>query len=271
MAVRLLRQAGHDALAEPPFAGGGDRDDPVRVLEVDVIRVHAALACPDVRVVIADPGLGATWGDATRDPARPFVVCAPPGPEPIVVEHARLQPNDADDREVVGGRRPGLDVEADGDRLDVLCEVSRGRDVGGRLVVRSQGLAAFVVAMASKFAWVLLMIVSLRVVGVSEQTLPNAIIFATVALVFVITVLPIAPGGAGVPELLYITFFTTYTGGADSSAITAGVMLFRGFQWLYPIPLSWILLSRSRRGKPLLPTKAEFQGQESTATVAAAT
>ena len=44
------------------------------------------------------------------------------------------------------------------------------------------------------------------------------------------------------PELLYISFFTTYTGGADASAITAGVMLFRGFQWLYPIPLAWILL-----------------------------
>ena len=142
-------------------------------------------------------------------------------------------------------------------------------DVEGALVrfrvtlgdtVRSQGWSAFFVAMASKFAWAILMIVSMRVVGVSAQTLPNAIIFAGVAGVFVICVLPISPGGAGVPELLYISFFTTYTGGADSSAITAGVMLFRGFQWLYPIPLSWILLARSRRGKPLLPTKAEFQG-----------
>jgi hypothetical protein len=126
--------------------------------------------------------------------------------------------------------------------------------------VRSQGWPAFAVAMASKFAWALLMIVSMRVVGVSQETLPAAIIFAGVAGVFVITVLPISPGGAGVPELLYISFFTTYTGGADSSAITAGVMLFRGFQWLYPIPLSWILLSRSRRGKSLLPTRAEFAG-----------
>ena len=76
------------------------------------------------------------------------------------------------------------------------------------------------------------MIVSMRVVGVTEQELPASIILAGVAGVFVITVLPISPGGAGVPELLYISFFTTYTGGADASAITAGVMLFRGFQWL---------------------------------------
>jgi uncharacterized membrane protein YbhN (UPF0104 family) len=163
----------------------------------------------------------------------------------------------------------------------VLRRIGRAvPDVEGALVrfrvtlgdtVRSQGWPAFIVAMTSKFAWALLMIVSMRVVGVSEQTLPNAIIFAVVAGVFVITVLPISPGGAGVPELLYITFFTTYTGGADSSAITAGVMLFRGFQWLYPIPLSWILLGRSRRGKPLLPTKAEFQGQDSAVPAAAAT
>jgi uncharacterized membrane protein YbhN (UPF0104 family) len=126
--------------------------------------------------------------------------------------------------------------------------------------VQNQGLGAFIVAMASKLAWVALMIASMRLLGVSDETLPASIIMAAVAGVFVITVLPISPGGAGVPELLYISFFTTYTGGVDSSAITAAVMLFRGFQWLYPIPLAWILLGISRRGKPLLPTRAEFQG-----------
>jgi len=136
--------------------------------------------------------------------------------------------------------------------------------------VRSHGTGAFVVSMLSKFAWVLLMIVAMRAVGVSAKTLPDAIILAAVAAVFVITVLPISPGGAGVPELLYISFFTTYTGGTDSSEISAAVMLFRGFQWLYPIPLAWILMSISRRGKPLLPTKAEFQGGDATPTLDAA-
>jgi len=136
--------------------------------------------------------------------------------------------------------------------------------------VRSHGTGAFVVSMTSKFAWALLMIVSMRVMGVSEQTLPTAIIFAGVAAVFVITVLPISPGGAGVPELLYISFYTTYTGGTDSSQISAAVMLFRGFQWLYPIPLAWILMARSRHGKPLLPTKAEFQARDETLATAPA-
>ena len=37
-------------------------------------------------------------------------------------------------------------------------------------------------------------------------------------------------------------------------------MLFRAFQWALPIPFAWVLLGISRRGKSLLPTKAEFQG-----------
>lgn len=142
-------------------------------------------------------------------------------------------------------------------------------DVEGALVrfrltlgdtIRARGLLAFAVAMASKLAWAGLMIVAMRVVGVPAKTLPDAVILAGVAVVFVITVLPISPGGAGVPELLYLSIFTTYTGGADSSALTAGIMLFRAFQWFLPIPLSWILLAISRRGKPLLPTGAEFRG-----------
>jgi uncharacterized membrane protein YbhN (UPF0104 family) len=128
--------------------------------------------------------------------------------------------------------------------------------------VRQRGIASFIAAMLSKFAWALLMIVSMRVVGVTQEVLPASIIFAGVAAVFVITILPISPGGAGVPDLLYISIYTTYTGGADSSAISAAVMLFRAFQWALPIPISWILLSRSRRGKSLLPTKAEFSGSE---------
>ena len=128
--------------------------------------------------------------------------------------------------------------------------------------VRQHGLAAIVVSMLSKFAWALLMVVSMRVLGVSDKTLPTSVIVAGVALVYVITVLPISPGGAGVPELLYISFYTAYTGGADSSTISAAVILFRAFQWGLPIPFAWGLLARSRRGKPLLPTAAEFRAAD---------
>jgi uncharacterized membrane protein YbhN (UPF0104 family) len=163
----------------------------------------------------------------------------------------------------------------------VLKRLGRGvPDIEGALVrfrvtlgdtIRQRGLASFVVAMTSKLAWALLMIVAMRVLGVTEQELPVSVIVTVVALVFVITVLPISPGGAGVPDLLYISFFTTYTGGADANAISAAVILFRAFQWFLPIPFAWGLLARSRRGKSLLPTPAEFrQADAATGTAQAA-
>ena len=152
-------------------------------------------------------------------------------------------------------------------------------DVQGSLVrfrltlgdtVRERGFVAFVASMISKVGWALLMIVSMRLVHVPASVLPDAIILAGVAAVFVITVLPISPGGAGVPELLYISFYSAYTGGAYSAEISAGVMLFRLFQYALPIPLSWILLAISRRGKPLLPTTAELRGASASGAAPAA-
>ena len=55
-----------------------------------------------------------------------------------------------------------------------------------------------------------LLLVSLRAVGVPADVLPPDIVLAVYAAVMVITLLPIAPGGAGLPELLYISFFSSY-------------------------------------------------------------
>ena len=58
-----------------------------------------------------------------------------------------------------------------------------------------------------------------------------------------ITLLPIAPGGAGLPELLYITFFTSLVADpAWDDAIAAGVMLYRGMSWFVPIPVGYLVL-----------------------------
>jgi putative heme transporter len=138
-------------------------------------------------------------------------------------------------------------------------------------VIRRRGALAFTLAVVSKLAWALVLVTSLRVCGVTAEVLPTSEIVAVFALVFIITILPIAPGGAGVPELLYLSFFGQLTGGQDSAQISAGVMLYRTFQWFLPIPLAWILLWIARRGKPILPTAAEFKGEApSPATAASA-
>jgi uncharacterized membrane protein YbhN (UPF0104 family) len=144
---------------------------------------------------------------------------------------------------------------------DVVGSIVRFRVTLGDTVQR-RGLVAFGVSLLSKLAWCLLLIASLRAVGVPAEALPDAEIFAVFAAVYIITIIPLSPGGAGVPEVLYISFFTTITGGAYSAEISAAVMLYRVFQWFLPIPLAWLFLWLSRRGRPLLPTTAELRGRQ---------
>jgi len=75
----------------------------------------------------------------------------------------------------------------------------------------------------------------------------------------VITIIPLSPGGAGVPELLFISGLSTITGPQYQSAVTAAVFLYRLYFWFLPIPLAWILLKVARRGKSMLPTTAELK------------
>ena len=75
----------------------------------------------------------------------------------------------------------------------------------------------------------------------------------------VITIIPLSPGGAGVPELLFISMFSAIAGAQYEAAITAGVFLYRLYYWFVPIPLAWILLKVTRRGRSMLPTTAELK------------
>jgi uncharacterized membrane protein YbhN (UPF0104 family) len=139
--------------------------------------------------------------------------------------------------------------------------VVRFRNVfGGTL--RARGLMAFTIALLSKIAWAIVLIASLRAVGMDPETLPASWIFAVFAAVWVITILPISPGGAGVPELLYISMLTALVGTEYNAAISSGVFLYRIFQWFLPIPIGWVFLWLARRGKGgLLSTKYDADAQ----------
>ena len=114
-------------------------------------------------------------------------------------------------------------------------------------------------SIASQFAWVIVLTVALRMTGVPESALSPGEIFAVYALVMVLTIIPLSPGGAGVPELLFISGLTTIAGTEYQAAITAGVFLYRLYYWFLPIPLAWILLKVVRRGKSMLPTTTELK------------
>jgi len=141
---------------------------------------------------------------------------------------------------------------------NVEAAVHRFRDQLG-VLIRRRGLASLGTAFASQLAWVIVLTVALRMMGVPESALSLGEIFAVYALVMVITIIPLSPGGAGVPELLFISMFTTLAGPQYDAAITAGVFLYRLYFWFVPIPLAWILLKANRRGKSMLPTTAELR------------
>jgi putative heme transporter len=141
---------------------------------------------------------------------------------------------------------------------DVSRSIHRFRDQLGE-VIRRRGLAGLLVAVLAQLGWCVVLIAALRAVGVSEAILPPADVLAVFALVSVITIIPISPGGAGVPELLYIAGLSSIAGDQYESLITAGVFLFRLYQWFLPIPIAWILLKASRRGRSMLPTTSELR------------
>jgi putative heme transporter len=99
-----------------------------------------------------------------------------------------------------------------------------------------------------------LLLASLRAVGVPAEVLAPDIVLGVYAAVMTITLLPIAPGGAGLPELLYITFFTALLDDpAWDDAIAAGVMLFRGMSWFLPIPVGYLVLWIARQREKRTP------------------
>ena len=144
---------------------------------------------------------------------------------------------------------------------DVASAIHKFRDQLG-VVIQRRGLRALVVAIVAQFAWVLVLLVGLRTVGVPEDVLSNAEILAVYGLVMVITIIPLSPGGAGVSELLFISAFSALAPGYEA-AITAGVFLYRIYFWFVPIPIAWILLKVVRRGRSMLPTTAELKGYAS--------
>ena len=141
---------------------------------------------------------------------------------------------------------------------DVTGAIHRFREQLG-LVIRRRGFMALSIAVVSQFAWAIVLLVALRVCGVPDEALSGAEVFGVYALVMCITIIPLSPGGAGVPEMLFIAAFSTIAGTQYQAEITAGVFLYRMYFWFVPVPLAWLLLKVARAGKSILPTTSELR------------
>jgi uncharacterized membrane protein YbhN (UPF0104 family) len=80
-----------------------------------------------------------------------------------------------------------------------------------------------------------LLIMSLRFVGIPEDTLGWAAIFAVFALVAGLTIVPITPGSAGVAEIALVGMLAPIAGSEYVNEVAAGVLLYRLLTWILVI------------------------------------
>jgi putative heme transporter len=81
----------------------------------------------------------------------------------------------------------------------------------------------------------LVLLVTLRVVGVGADQLTWIEALAGFAFARLLTAVPLTPGAVGMIELGYVGAFVTL--GAERSLAVAAVLVFRAFTWLLPIPM----------------------------------
>lgn len=122
------------------------------------------------------------------------------------------------------------------------------RDVVGIFRKRALGLVGLFVL--REIATYLILLTSLRGLGVGAVVLTAVEVFAVYTVVRLATLVEITPGNVGIAEALYISALNWAAGGRDSDAIVAAVFVFRMFTYLGPIVIGGVctaLLSRRFR------------------------
>jgi uncharacterized membrane protein YbhN (UPF0104 family) len=111
------------------------------------------------------------------------------------------------------------------------------REMGNDLV-NQKGLLGLGLKIVTQAAWASILTLAMYFVGVDLDVLPIAVVWASVALVYM---LPIGPGFI---EIAYIAIFGIAIGFDNEmlNLAAAGVMVFRIFQWLIPIPVGYGLI-----------------------------
>jgi uncharacterized membrane protein YbhN (UPF0104 family) len=102
-------------------------------------------------------------------------------------------------------------------------------------LVRARWHWMTVATLASNLSLFLVLLLSLRFVGVSEREVSNIEVFAAFSFTRLVTAIPLTPGSVGVVELA-LTAALVSAGGARPDVV-AGVLVYRGLTYLLPIPL----------------------------------
>ncbi len=102
-------------------------------------------------------------------------------------------------------------------------------------LLRHAWLRLTVGSIVSQLSLYLILLITLRDVGVSEQEVGWIEVLASFAFVRLLSALPITPGGVGVVELGLTAALVS--AGGDRPSVVAAVLVFRALTYLLPIPV----------------------------------
>jgi uncharacterized protein (TIRG00374 family) len=133
--------------------------------------------------------------------------------------------------------------EAEG--LGVKLVDFRAQAIG---TVQSRWLPAVVVTLTAQAIFFIMLVISMRVMGVTAEQASVSIIFDAYAVGLLLSMIPIFPGGLGVVELAYVGVIVGTSGNSElAAAVTAGAFVHRIFSWLVPIIVGLVPLAAWRR------------------------
>jgi uncharacterized protein (TIRG00374 family) len=112
-------------------------------------------------------------------------------------------------------------------------------------LVEHRWIAITATTLVSHLSLYLVLLVTLRHVGVSNDEVSWAQVLAVFAFARLATAIPLTPGGAGVVEAVLIGGLVT-AGGAKPQVVAA-VLVYRALTWLLPIPIGVVCFLWWRR------------------------
>jgi len=104
-------------------------------------------------------------------------------------------------------------------------------------LVEGRWLRLTLTTILSQVALAFVLVLSLRSMGVSEQDVSTAQIFAVFAFSRLLSAVPVTPGGVGVIDLGYIGGLAAAAPEAERAAVVAAVLMFRALTYGVQIPL----------------------------------
>ena len=126
--------------------------------------------------------------------------------------------------------------------------------------------------LVSHLSLYVVLLITLRHVGVSQEELSWIQALAAFSFVRLISALPITPGGVGVVELGYVAALTIGLDQATDAQVVAAILVFRAITYALPIPLgagSYILWRRNQSWRLTETARTDLAGDAYTTAAAA--